>query len=146
MDPHYTIGLLAKAAGVPASTVRYYERRGLLTPDARSDGNYRLYDPESLQRLRFVRSAQAAGFTLSDIAVLLRFRDGDAAPCRQVQDLITARLTGVAEQIDQLRQVEDMLRGWLGVCRRTERSGKCGVLAGLSAGTEECCEKNRKRS
>lgn len=146
MDAQYTIGGLAKAAGIPTSTVRYYERRGLLRPDARSEGNYRLYDPESLQRLRFVRSAQAAGFTLANIALLLRFQDGDAAPCRQVQDMITARLTRVAEQIDQLRRVEGMLGTWLAVCRRTERSGKCGVLEGFSAGSEKCCEKTQKRS
>lgn len=112
----YTIGGLAKAAGVPTSTVRYYERRGLLRPDARSEGNYRLYGRETLERLRFVRSAQAAGFTLSDITVLLRFRDGDAAPCREVQDLIKVRAARVAEQIEQLQGVAGMLRRWLGVC------------------------------
>ncbi|MBI4580033.1 MAG: MerR family transcriptional regulator, partial [Planctomycetes bacterium] len=105
-DANYTIGRLAEAAGVPTSTVRYYERRGLLTSEARSQGNYRLYGPAALERLRFVRSAQAAGFTLSDITLLLRFRDGDPAPYREVQGLITKRLTRVAEQIEQLKGVE----------------------------------------
>ena len=50
MDACYTIGQLAKTAGVPTSTVRYYERRGLLTSEARSRGNYRLYGPAALER------------------------------------------------------------------------------------------------
>lgn len=145
MDACYTIGQLAKTAGVPTSTVRYYERRGLLTSEARSRGNYRLYGPAALERLRFVRSAQAAGFTLSDITLLLRFRDGDPAPCREVQGLITKRLTRVAEQIGQLKGVETMLQRWLGVCRRSERTGKCGVLAGLAEANQGCCENSGKR-
>jgi len=144
VDAKYTIGGLARAAGVPTSTVRYYERRELLRSEGRSRGNYRLYGPGALERLRFVRSAQAAGFTLSDITLLLRFRDGDPAPCREVQGLITKRLTRVAEQIKQLKGVETMLQRWLGVCRRSERTGKCGVLDGL--GAEGCCEKPQKSS
>ncbi|MCH8135258.1 MAG: MerR family transcriptional regulator, partial [Proteobacteria bacterium] len=97
MSPRLTIGALAKQAGVPTSTVRYYERRGLLRPEGRSEGNYRLYGEEAMDRLQFVRSAQAAGFTLSDISALLRFRDGDAAPCKEVQDLITVRPAQVVE-------------------------------------------------
>ncbi|RJP33583.1 MAG: heavy metal-responsive transcriptional regulator [Phycisphaerales bacterium] len=141
VDAPYTIGGLAKAAGVPTSTVRYYERRGLLRPQARSDGNYRLYSREALARLRFVRSAQTAGFTLSDITLLLRFRDGEAAPCRQVQDLIRARAARVAAQMQQLQEVEGMLRRWLAACRRSERTGKCAVLEGLAAVNPGCCEK-----
>lgn len=136
MDGSYTIGQLAKAADVPTSTVRYYERRRLLQPSSRSDGNYRLYDDQTLTRLRFVRSAQAAGFTLADIAALLRFRDGDPAPCRKVQELISTRLARVGEQIAQLRAVDAMLRRWLDACRRAVRSGRCGLLDGLA----DCCQ------
>lgn len=131
MTNSYTISSIAKTAGVPTSTVRFYERRGLLKPDSRSDGNYRLYDEPSLQRLQFVRTAQAAGFTLSDIALLLRFRDGDPAPCRKVEELTEARLARVADQIEQLRTVDEMLRRWFRVCRQTGRSGRCVLLDGL---------------
>ena len=54
MASQYTIGKLAEAAGVPVSTVRYYEREGLLRPEERSEGNYRLYGPASLSRLQFI--------------------------------------------------------------------------------------------
>lgn len=138
MDGRYTIGQLAKAAQVAASTVRFYERRKLLKPTTRSVSNYRLYDEDALRRLYFVRSAQAAGFTLSDIALLLRFRDGDPAPCRKVQELTKNRLSRVTEQMKQLRVVEAMLKRWLEVCGRTERTGRCGVLDNLSASSDAC--------
>ena len=65
----FTIGELAKAARVPTSTVRYYEREGILRPAGRSSSNYRLYAKEDIERLRFIRGAQATGFTLRDVTV-----------------------------------------------------------------------------
>lgn len=149
MDAGYTIGQVAKAAAVPTSTVRYYERRGLLRPSSRSDGNYRLYDDNALRTLCFVRSAQAAGFTLANIALLLRFRDGDPAPCRKVQELTKTRLARVAEQMEQLRAVDTMLRRWLQACRRAGRSGRCVLLDGLGEAEDACCDpprESKKRS
>ena len=146
MGTHYTIGRLAREVGVPTSTVRYYERCGLLQPQSRSAGNYRLYGPVALDRLRFVRSAQAAGFTLSDITALLEFRDSDAAPCKEVQDLIAARLDQVVEQIGHLKVVDRMLRDWMKVCREAERSGRCGVLEGLATATKKKTGKRGKCS
>ncbi len=136
MDDFRSIGQLARAASVPVSTVRYYERRGLVRPERRSRGNFRLYGKGALERLRFVRSAQAAGFTLSDIGKLLEFRDGDPAPCREVQALIVARLDTVGVQVEQLLDIRKMLRRWLRVCREAEHGGRCGVLEVL-CGCEE---------
>jgi DNA-binding transcriptional MerR regulator len=90
----YTIGQLAHAVGVPASTLRYYERAKLLRPDGRTGGNYRVYGASALERLRFIRAAQANGFTLDDILALLSFRDGATARCKEVQRLIKDRLRG----------------------------------------------------
>ncbi len=148
-DEALTIGQLAKAAGVRTSSVRFYERRGLLTPDHRSGGNYRLYGAATLERLRFIRAAQAAGFTLKDIALLLDFRDGDASPCREVQNVIETRLARVDQEIDHIHHVRDVLGRWLKVCRKAERTGRCGVLEGLShpgecGFTEERGKKARK--
>jgi len=131
MGTTYTIGELARAAEIPTSTVRFYERRGLLIPDERSRGNYRLYGEASLERLRFIKAAQGAGFTLKDIDVLLEFRDGDSAPCGEVQGLIGARLAKVDEKIEHLQHVRDVLGRWMGVCRKVAKTGRCGVLDGL---------------
>ena len=128
MASHLTIGELAKAAGVPTSTIRYYEREGLLTPSARSPANYRLYAPGDLERLRFIRAAQATGFKLDDVTKLLR-----PAPCGSVQRLIEERLGEVATRMKDLRHVQKVLRSALEECHSHEKSGRCKVVDDLSA-------------
>ncbi len=124
----FTIGELAKSAGVPTSTVRYYEREGILKPSGRSASNYRLYSEEDLYRLRFIRAAQATGFTLADVTVLLR-----PAPCGNVQERIENRLEQVAKRMSELRHVQRVLRRSLETCREHQRSGRCRVVDTLSA-------------
>ena len=128
MPNELTIGELAKAAGVPTSTVRYYERKRLLRPSARSASNYRLYSGEDLDRLRFIRAAQATGFTLGDVTKLLR-----PAPCGKVQGLIEERLSQVAGRMKELRHVQKVLRASLRECHEHEESGRCRVVDELTA-------------
>jgi len=130
-DASFTIGGLSKAAGLPTSTVRFYERRGLLRPDGRSRANYRVYGEASLERARFIKAAHGAGFTLADIARLLVELDGDSDSCAHVQHLIAGRLTKVSDQLRHLEHARVVLNGWLAECRRAARSGRCVVLEGL---------------
>jgi len=135
MAAGYTIGKLALAAGVPVTTLRYYERKGLLRPATRlGSGGYRLYGERELERLRFVRAAQGAGFSLRDIAALLSFRDGLTSPCKEVQTLIEERLSSVRERLEELKRVERVLRSSLAACQRFERTGRCKVIDTLSTG------------
>src|SRR5260370_6463702 len=106
MEPRYTIGQLANAAGVPSSTVRYYERVGLVKPSGRSDGNYRLYGEEALERLRLIRAAQATGFTLDDVTLMLSHRHASTSSCREVQGLIESRLLGIQWRMGALLPVD----------------------------------------
>ncbi len=128
MTRRYTIGELAEHVGVPTSTVRFYERQGLLRPESRTAGNYRVYDTLGLETLQFIRAAQCNGFTLKDIAQMVGFRDGDMSACRDVQDLIEHRLADMAERTKQLVQLQRTLRAWLRQCRRNERTGRCEVI------------------
>ena len=128
MAKHLTIGELAEAAEVPTSTIRYYERARLLRPSARSPSNYRLYSPDDLARLRFIRAAQATGFKLDDVTQLLR-----PAPCGPVQQLIEARLAEVRSRMKQLRHVQKVLRSALAECQSHQSSGRCKVVDDLSA-------------
>ena len=130
----YTIGSLARAAAVPSSTIRYYERAGLLRPEGRSAGNYRRYSERSLERLAFIRAAQANGFTLKDVQGLLRLQDGAAAPCGEVQALVEARLGELEERLRELRSLRSVLRAALERCQRSVPSGHCAVLDGLARG------------
>ena len=128
MTAKLTIGELAKAVDVPISTVRYYERAGILKPSGRSAGNYRVYSDAELERLRFIRAAQATGFRLTDIKALLR-----PAACGKVQGLIEARLSEVAERMKALRHVDRVLRASLKECRAHEATGRCKVVDQLTA-------------
>lgn len=131
MDDPLTIGRLAEAAGVLTSTVRYYERQGLLKPLRRSRANCRLYSAEEVHRLRFIRAAQASGFELDDVHELLR-----PAACGRVQQLIARRLEKVEVRMRELRHVRRVLRESFAECREREPTGRCAVIDGLSAGTE----------
>ena len=128
MAKKLTIGELANEAGVPSSTIRYYERAGLLRPSARSAANYRLYSESELERLRFIRAAQATGFTLDDVKALLR-----PAGCAKVQALIEERLSEVGERMKELRHVQKVLREALAECHEHEATGRCRVVDELTA-------------
>ena len=123
-----SIGRLAGAVGVPATTLRYYEREGILAPTGRTPAGYRLYDEEALQRLEFIRAAQAVGFTLDDIRALLRF-DGQS-PCGTVLKLIEKRLADVDARLADLKRVRVTLADALDRCRQSKRG--CAVLADLN--------------
>jgi DNA-binding transcriptional MerR regulator len=133
METTYTIGQLARAAGVPTSTVRYYERIELLQPAGRTAGNYRLYGADALEQLRFIRTAQATGFALEDIMYLRNFRSDDPAVCHDVQILIEARLADLEQRMADLRHVQRVLKTTLERCRKMEWQGLCQVIERLTA-------------
>ena len=120
-----TIGGLAKAAGIGVETVRYYQRRGLLPEPARPSGEVRRYGEEDVKRLRFIRSAQAAGFTLNEIKELL---DLDASDDRaRARELAQARVAALDAKIEELRQARDALAGLATACA-SKRGGACPIL------------------
>lgn len=120
-----TIGGLAQAAGVGVETVRYYQRRGLLPEPARPPGEVRRYGEADVKRLRFIRSAQAAGFTLNEIKELL---DLDASDDRaRARELAQARVAAIDEKIAELREARDALAGLATDCAR-KRAGPCPIL------------------
>lgn len=131
MSMQYTISELAQAADVPTTTVRYYERVGLVQPEDRSAGNYRLYSDESLRKLRFIRAAQSVGFTLEAVKTLLGSQDGRTPPCREVQKLIEERLADIDRRLKDLRQFQRVLRTAVQRCRQTEKPGCCHVVETL---------------
>lgn len=111
-----TIGELAKSARVPTSTVRFYERRGLLKPDARTESNYRSYSARTAERLKFIRAAQATGFSLKDIREMLALTYSDDPPCAEVAALMEHRLDDVKQRLGELKRVERALTAALKTC------------------------------
>lgn len=103
------IGQLAESLGIPTGTVRLYERKGLLPDPQRAENGYRIYDDATLARLRFIRTAQAAGLTLAEITSVLRVRDDGTAPCNHVDSLLETKLADVRKRRQQLAALESEL-------------------------------------
>ena len=128
MGDRMTIGELARRGGVADSTVRFYERKGLLLPSGRTRANYRVYDPEAVSRLQFIRSAQASGLSLQDIQTLLEFRDGLLAPCAEVKAVIELRPGQVKKQVRDLRTIQRTLESYRKACDAAGDEDQCPVL------------------
>ena len=107
------IGELATAAGVSPDTLRYYERRGLLPRASRLENGYRAYGPEAARRVGVIRAGLSAGLTLDEIREVLQLRDGGAAPCRRVRDLVAVKLAEVERRLDDLTATRDRMRALL---------------------------------
>jgi MerR family mercuric resistance operon transcriptional regulator len=120
-----TIGGLAKAAGVGVETVRYYQRRGLLPEPPRPPGEIRRYGEDELKQLRFIRRAQAAGFTLEEIGELLALdRTDDRARVRALASERVAALDGKIAELRKSRAALDRLRS---SCA-SGSSGPCPII------------------
>ena len=106
------IGDLATRAGLSAKTIRFYEQAGLMPQPPRTSGGYgyRDYPPGAVDRLAFIRHAQAAGFTLADIRGVLAIRDSGQAPCQHVSVLIDDHLAQVERRIAELTRARDALK------------------------------------
>ena len=132
MNQQYTIGQLARAAGVPTTTLRYYERAGLVRPTTRAENQYRLYAGQTLQIIRFIRAAQAAGFTLDDVRTLLALHSGDMALCKEVQPLIAKRLSEVSQRLQEMRRIQRLLQAFLDTCHTQNQDAQCPVVETLA--------------
>jgi len=120
-----TIGKLAAAGGVGVETVRYYQRRGLLAEPARG-GGVRRYDAEDVRRLRFIRTAQAAGFVLDQIAELLAL---DASEDRtRARDLARRQIAALDARIAHLQTAREALVRLTRECS-SGKAGPCPILA-----------------
>ena len=97
------VGELAELAGVSTKTLRYYERLGLLAPPPRTPSGYRDYSGDVLDRLGFIRSAQAVGLTLGEIREVIAFRDRGETPCVTVLELIERRRSELDARIEELQ-------------------------------------------
>ena len=119
-----TIGKLATAAGVGVETVRYYQRRGLIETPTR-DREIRRYGSDDLKRLRFIKQAQAAGFTLEEIKELLDLDVGEDRA--RARELASARVTALDQKIAELQKARDALRRLARECG-SGGAGPCPIL------------------
>ena len=127
------IGEVAGRTGVPPKTIRFWEDKRLLPPPARTPAGYRDYDPAVLERLAFIRHAQAAGLTLDAIRQVLEVRDGGQPPCVHVTGLIAQRLAEVEARLAELARTRDQLAALAGRAAAQDPAdcrGYCSIIAG----------------
>ena len=139
-----TIGRLAKEVGVNIETVRYYERRKLLMPTARKPSGYRLYGEDAARRLRFIKNAQALGFTLTEIEGLLDLRADSAAQCSDVQQRAQAKLAKVEAKRRDIEAMAGALRDLIRVCKTKQPTDRCPILKCLENGARRSNNDNPK--
>jgi MerR family transcriptional regulator, mercuric resistance operon regulatory protein len=126
-----TIGKLAATGGVGVETIRYYQRRGLMGTPVRSGGGgwgggIRRYDADDVRRLKFIRSAQASGFTLEEISELLALDESDDRP--RVRALARQRIDMLDEKIAQMTETRAALARLADQCAKSDK-GPCPILA-----------------
>lgn len=104
------IGVLAERSGVPVKTIRYYEEIGVLAPAARTPSGYRDYDDPAIDRLAFVRAAQAVGLTLGEIRQVVALRERGETPCAHVVALVERRAGEIEQRIADMQHLRGELR------------------------------------
>lgn len=124
-----TIGAFAAAADVNVETVRYYQRRGLLTEPDKPRGGIRRYGKADVARMKFIKAAQRLGFSLDEVAGLLALDDG--THCREARTLGQRRLEEVRQRMADLRQIESVLARLLRDCGSTRGTVSCPLIAAL---------------
>ena len=124
--PKLTIGRVAAAAVVNVETIRYYQRRGLLEEPMKPLGGYRNYPAEMVKRIRFIKMAQALGFTLKNVAELLHLNDTDA--CAKTRDLAAQKLALIEQKISELGNMRDVLSKLVSQCDRKLKRGRCPII------------------
>ena len=124
------IGELAKLANVSQDTLRFYEKHGLMQPTSRSEAGYRLYSPQDVHRIRFILSAKAVGFTLSEIHELLALEvTRDQASCEDVKQLVDEKILTVEQRIRELQRIQSSLQTLSDACcGGAEPATHCTIL------------------
>lgn len=133
--PLLRIGELADRTGVSTQALRYYERQGLLPPPRRLTSGYRAYPPDAVYAVRFIKHAQGLGFTLGEIAVLLRWTDGSPDHCAQARELTMARIADTDRHIARLQAVRDSLRQLVAACAEPGPHRPCPVSRAIDQST-----------
>ena len=126
-----TIGSFADAGGVNVETIRFYQRKGLLSEPEKPLGGIRRYGPVDVTRLRFIKSAQRMGFSLDEVADLLRLEDG--AHCQEARSLASKKLEDVRGRLADLSRMETVLADLVGACESSKGRVTCPLIASLHA-------------
>lgn len=130
MRNELTIGRLARAAGVHVETIRYYQRRGLLSEPDKPWSGYRRYPMEMISRIHFIKRAQTLGFTLEEVAGLLRL--SEASACAETRDLATRKVALIERKLADLAAMRAALVGLVAQCDASQNESACPIILTLA--------------
>jgi MerR family mercuric resistance operon transcriptional regulator len=130
MSNGLTIGRVAKLAGVNVETIRYYQRRGLLHEPDKPLGSYRRYPTETVRHLRFIKRAQALGFTLEEVASLLSLEQASA--CAETRAVAAHKVDLIDRKIADLASIRAALASLVEQCDAGKSANGCPIIAALS--------------
>ena len=133
----FTVGQVAKRAGVGIETVRFYERHGLLDEPERKESGYRQYGDGDVAVLRFIRRAKRLGFTLKEIKALLALRDDGSATRSDVRAQATAKIADIGAKIRDLQRMRDALTVLTAACHGDGPATGCPILEALNITDDE---------
>ena len=137
MNTHvFRTGELANKAGVNRETVRFYEKKGLLSDPIRTDAGYRQYSQSDLERLVFIKNAKELGFSLSEVKELLSIADGDIYKCSEVRLIAEGKLDHITNQMKRLAKLKRTLTSLVTECQRAKTIKHCPIIESLSKGAK----------
>ncbi len=127
------IGELAQVAQCTVETVRYYEKEKLLPETARTSGNFRVYGPDHVERLRFIRNCRALDMSHDEIRTLLGLADRPGEGCGAVNAVFDQHIAHVDDRIRELQQLKAQLSALRHRCEAEQSVDHCGIMQGLAA-------------
>ncbi len=131
MSNEMRIGQVAAQAGVNVQTLRYYERRGLLEEPERRSSGYRIYRPDAVRLVRFIKKAQDLGFTLREVQELLRLRQSRPRSRTQVRSMAEVKIRDIDEKTRRLRAIRKALSVLIDSCACRSGALECPILEAL---------------
>ena len=112
-DQLLLIGQLAKESGIPIKTIRYYEEMGLLISSGRTEGKYRLFKPDAIARLAFIKTLQRLGLSLQEILEVLKVYDGGQLPCDDIKQKLETQLAEIDRHLLEIMALRNKVSGLL---------------------------------
>ncbi|MCH7322111.1 Hg(II)-responsive transcriptional regulator [Solibacillus sp. MA9] len=127
----YRISELAEKCNVNKETIRYYEKKGLLSEPSRTDSGYRVYSDDTVNRINFIKRMQDLGFSLAEINKLLGVVDKDNERCRDMYDFVSQKIDDVQDKIRDLKRIENMLIKLKECCPDEKSLHECPIIETL---------------
>ena len=131
------IGQIANRAGVNVETIRFYERKRLITQPSRNTGGYRQYPHETIGRIRFIKRAKELGFSLTEIAELLSLQANPKATCADVKQRAETKISTIHERVKDLQKMKRSLEKLASSCKGSGPLDDCPII--------DCFETNKQK-